>query len=190
MSAIPQGFASWGTPLYPQFGNGIYLGNNPGSSNPTRAGKPYGGADNITVNSGLTIQTDANVPGAYISTMSDQPENVMRLTTSFGDSFIQGKTIGFALPFSGTAGVTILPSTGTLSATGVIESQSFVSLNAPNGTGGQALMNQNYSVTINNTSTITSANLAFEPINGGLNGVSLRLNFYDANGVLRYVRDL
>ena len=119
MSAIPQGFASWGTPLYPQFGNGIYLGNNPGSSNPTRAGKPYGGADNITVNSGLTIQTDANVPGAYISTMTDQPQNVMRLTTSFGESFIQGNNIAFAVPFSGNAGVRILPSTNQINVNNI-----------------------------------------------------------------------
>ena len=112
MSAIPQGFASWGTAYYPQFGQGTYIGLNPGSSNVPK-GYSGGYGDNIATGSGLTIQTDGNA-GVAISTMSAQPQNVLRLTGAFGTGFIQGTNIAFSVPFSGNAGVRILPSTNQI----------------------------------------------------------------------------
>jgi hypothetical protein len=67
----------------------------------------------LGVGSGLTIQTDGNT-GAYMSTLSLQPQNVLRLTGAFGTGFIQGTDIGFAVPFSGNVGVRVLPSTGQI----------------------------------------------------------------------------
>lgn len=118
MSAIPQGFASWGTALYPEFGNGIYVGRNPGGSNLPPGNLPYGGADNVATNSGLTIQTDANTNG-FISTMGAQPQNVLRITGANGVGYIQGTDIGFAVPYSGNVGVRILPSTNTINVNNV-----------------------------------------------------------------------
>lgn len=104
MSAIPQGFASRLTPLYPEFGNGVYVGRNPGNSNLPPGSKGYGGSDGIAVNSGVIIQTDSSSAG-YISTMTSQPQNVLRMTGAFGNAYIQsggnGSALIFGTPFSG-----------------------------------------------------------------------------------------
>ena len=126
MSAIPQGYASWGTPLYPQFGNGIYVGNNPGSSNSVPRGNipglgeggGYGGADWTATNTGIILQTDW-YNGGYISSIAQQPNNVFRLTGDGGVGYIEGSNIAFSMPFSGTAGVRILPSTNAINVNNI-----------------------------------------------------------------------
>ena len=140
MSAIPQGFASWGTAMYPQFGQGTYIGLNPGSSNVPK-GYPGGYGDNIATGSGLTIQTDGNT-GAYMSTMSAQPQNVLRITGAFGTGFIQGTNIAFSVPYSGTAGVRILPSTNQIN----VNNLAFVSSMKILSAGGSGI---DYNVNLN-----------------------------------------
>lgn len=118
MSLIPTGNLTTFTPMYPEFGNGIYVGLNPGSSNLPPGSRGFGGGDSVATQSGLTIQTDGNT-GAFISTMSAQPQNVLRLTGAFGTSYIQGTNIAFAVPYSGNAGVRILPSTNQINVNNI-----------------------------------------------------------------------
>ena len=115
MPVIPTGTASRTQTFYPQLGQGTYLGKVPGSSNyfPYQ-GIGYSGGDRIASSSGLMIQTDGNVATSYISTLSAQPQNVLRITGASGAGYIQGENIRFSVPFSGAAGVAILPSTGTM----------------------------------------------------------------------------
>ena len=120
MSAIPQGFASRRTALYPEFGNGVYIGNNPGGGTtlPPGGNGGYGGCEAVAVNSGIIIQTDK--PTGFLSTISSQPQNVFRITTAFGNSFIQsggnGTALVFGVPFSGQSPNSMLfyASTGVL----------------------------------------------------------------------------
>ena len=134
MSLIPTGNLTPFTALYPQFGDGTYIGLVPGSSNVPLGYKGYGGAANIATGSGLTIQTDANT-GVYMSSIQDQPQNVLRITGAFGTGFIQGTDIAFATPFSGAAGVRILPSTNQINARVMNFASSIGVLNAQTGVG-------------------------------------------------------
>lgn len=63
-----------------------------------------------TIGAEVVIQNDQN----YISSLTQAPQNVLRLTGSFGTSYIQGSNIGFSMPYSGTVGVRILPSTNQI----------------------------------------------------------------------------
>ena len=165
----------------PQIGQGIYIGNYyPGSTSKVISSvntmMPSLGAE-------IVIQNDNNP----ISTLSAQPQNVLRLTGAFGANYIQGSNIVFSVPYSGANHVSIQPSTGTINTIGNVNANSFFSANTSNN---QPLMSQNYNFTLNTTSTIAFTNMAWEPINGGSNGVALRCNFYDASGNLRWVRDI
>jgi len=104
------------TAAFPQVGQGVYLGKMPGSSNNPPyinlsggIGAGYSGADYFT-SQGVTLQTDTG----YISSIVDQPQNVLRLATGGGVGFIQGTDIAFSVPYSGTAGIRILPSTNQI----------------------------------------------------------------------------
>lgn len=170
----------------PQIGQGQFIGSYmPGTNTPiqTIVGQNMQGVG--ALGNAITIQTDTG----FISSLSTQPKNVLRLTGAFGNSYIQGSNINFSVPYSGNPGVQILPSTGTLTAYGQVVGNTFYGLNGA-GTGGQAIIGQNYNATVNNTSTIRTMNMALVPINGGVNGIALRLNFYDANGNILYIRDL
>jgi hypothetical protein len=115
MSLVPTGYATPFSALYPQAGQGIYVGATPGSSN--SPGAPYGGAGDILSESGLMIQTDKNI-FAPISSLTAQPQNLFRLTTGFGNTYLQaGGPIIFTTPFSGgtSNSLTLQPSTGVLS---------------------------------------------------------------------------
>ena len=112
---VPQGFVSAQTAAHPQVGQGIFVGKMPGSSNAppyndAAVNAGYSGADRLTTNAGITIQTD----GGFISTMSAQPQNVLRITGASGAGYIQGENIRFSMPFSGAAGAAILPGSGTM----------------------------------------------------------------------------
>ena len=76
----------------------------------------------------LTIQADTG----FISSLTTQPQNVLRLTGAFGTSYIQGSNIAFAMPYSGNAGVRILPSTNQINVNNLV----YVSTIAPIGNGG------------------------------------------------------
>lgn len=129
MAAIPQGYASLGTPFYPLFGSGVYVGRNPGTSNFTPGQlQPYGGGGGVATNSGVTIQTD----GSFISSISAQPTNVLRITGDYGVGYIQGSNIAFSMPFSGNAGIRILPSTNQINVNNLV----YVSTINPIGNGG------------------------------------------------------
>jgi hypothetical protein len=129
MALVPGGFVTPYTALYPEFGNGVFIGRNPGSSNLPPGSTGYGGGDTAATQ-GVTIQTDAN-SGVFLSTMSAQPQNVLRLTGQNGVGFIQGTNIRFSLPFSAAAGVAILPGSGTMN----VGNLAFVStlMTSPNG---------------------------------------------------------
>lgn len=163
-----------------QLGNGIYIGSRyPGTNSAVVSSintmMPSLGAE-------LVIQNDTNA----ISSLSAQPQNVMRFTGAFGSSYIQGSNIVFSVPYSGASHVSIAPSTGTINTIGMVNADGFFSANTSNNL---PLIAQNYSFTLNTTSTIAYTNLAWEPINGGSNGATLRANFYDASGNLRWVKD-
>ena len=139
MPVIPTASASRTQAFYPQAGQGTYIGKVPGSSNYfPYAGKGYSAATAQVSDAGLTIQTDGNVAGSYISTLGAAPQNVMRLTGAFGTGFIQGSNIAFAMPYSGNASVRILPSTNQINVNNI----QYVSTIAPIGTGGVGLAGQ------------------------------------------------
>jgi len=119
--------------VYPQLGQGLYIGGfMPGTNTPisTITGTSFNG---LPTDGSLIIGT-----GGFVSTLTEQPQNVLRLTGAFGTSFIQGSNIAFAMPFSGTAGVRILPSTNQINVNNI----QFVSTIAPIGTGGVGLAGQ------------------------------------------------
>lgn len=134
---VPQGFVSHATAAFPQVGQGTYIGKMPGSSNsPDYISAGYSGGSVIGANSGVIIQTDTG----FISTLSAQPQNVMRITGAGGVGFIQGTNIGFSVPFSGGVGVRILPSTNQINVNNI----SFVSTLgaiASSGTGLEGTVN-------------------------------------------------
>lgn len=126
---VPQGFVSAGTPAGPQMGQGVYLGNIPGSSNtfPYRT-NGYSGGEADAVRFGVTIQTDTG----FISSFTNQPNNVFRMITAGGVGYIQGENIRFSAPYSGVAGAAILPKEGVMN----IANLNFVStVSAGPGTG-------------------------------------------------------
>jgi hypothetical protein len=137
MSLVPGGFATPYTGLYPEFGNGVFVGRNPGSSNVTPGSAGYGGAE-AAATQGVTIQTDAG----FISTIGAQPQNVLRLTGAAGAGYIQSPNIRFSLPYSGAAGAAILPGSSQMN----IANLAFVStmMTSPNGVtpGGRINMVQ------------------------------------------------
>lgn len=95
----------------PQIGQGMYIGIKYPGTNTSVASNvntmmPGLGAE-------IVIQTDANA----ISSLSAQPQNVMRFTGQGGVGYIQADNIRFSLPYSGAAGVAILPSTGAVNLT-------------------------------------------------------------------------
>jgi len=166
----------------PQLGQGQYIGvYYPGSD--TRVISSIG-TMMPGLGSELVIQNDTN----FISSLASQPQNVLRFTGANGNSYIQTtQNLYFSKPYSGNASIYMDVSGGSVNTENIF-AQNLVSKNAPNGTGGQAIISQFYSFTLNGTSTITSVNLAVEPIGGGADA-TLRMNFYDGNGVLRYVKD-
>lgn len=115
--------------MFPQLGQGAYLGiNYPGSaasvaSNVGQFAPALGGE--------LVIQNDNNA----ISSFAQQPQNVLRLTGAGGASYIQGTNIRFSLPYSGVAGVAILPSTSQINVQNLV----YVSTISPLGVGGTGL---------------------------------------------------
>lgn len=129
MSAIPQGNASWGTPLYTPPSKGVYIGNViPGGVSTINQTGVLGAT---AVDGSLTINT-LPAPGTYLSSLSSQPQSVLRLTGANGTSFIQGSNIAFAMPYSGNAGVRILPSTNQVNVNNIV----YVSTIYPIGVGG------------------------------------------------------
>ena len=130
MSAIPQGFASLGTALYPQFGNGVYVGKNPGSSNTIPVGG-YGGANSVATNA-ITLQTDTGFVSSIAGVPVNNPTNVLRMYGGGGVGFIQASNIAFTMPYSGNVGVRILPSTNQIN----VQQLAFVSTINAIGTGG------------------------------------------------------
>lgn len=112
--------------VFPQIGQGLYIGiNYPGSS---RSVASNVGQMQPALGSELVMQNDTNA----ISSLVQQPQNVFRLTGQGGVSFIQGSNIGFSLPYSGSVGVRILPSTNQINVNNI----SFVSTINAVGTGG------------------------------------------------------
>lgn len=143
---VPQGFVSAQSSAYPQIGQGIYVGKVPGSSNAPPyidATSGYSGAGAVATQAGLTIQTDSG----FISTLGAQPQNVLRITGASGVGYIQGTNIGFAVPYSGAAGVRILPSTNQINVNNI----SFVSTLGALNTGGSGLVG-----TVNMTQLVSS----------------------------------
>jgi len=137
MALVPGGFATPYTALYPEFGNGVFVGRNPGSSNVAPGSTGYGGAE-TNATQGVTIQTDTG----FISTIGAQPQNVLRLTGASGVGFIQGTNIGFSVPYSANAGVRILPSTAQIN----VNNLAFVSSLKVLGAGGTGI---DYNVNLN-----------------------------------------
>ena len=136
MASVPLGFVSEFTSASVPQGKGLYCGPPPGSALSTlvvpATGTPYGG---VADGAGLTIWS-----GGTVSTLTAQPQNVLRLTGAFGTQYIQGSNIAFSLPFSGNAGVRILPSTNQINVNNIV----FVStINAlgPSGTGSSGAIN-------------------------------------------------
>lgn len=139
MSLVPTGGLNANNSFYPLFGNGVYVGNNPGTNTPAPGfTRGYGGGDPLAVNSGITIQTDTG----FISTIGATPQNVLRLTGAGGVGYIQSPNIRFSLPYSGAAGAAILPGSSQMN----IANLAFVSTisASPNGVtpGGQINMVQ------------------------------------------------
>ena len=130
MACVPQGFITENTSGFVPQGKGLYCGPPPGSALSTlvvpATGTPYGG---LADGAGLTIWS-----GGTVSTLSAQPQNVLRLTGAFGTQFIQGSNIAFSLPYSGNAGVRILPSTNQINVNNIVFVSTINSL-GPGGTG-------------------------------------------------------
>lgn len=126
MSAIPQGNASWGTALYVPPTKGIYVGPVPGNvgASTIATGTPLGPVADLA---GVTIAV-----GGAVSTLSSQPQNVLRITGAGGVGFIQGSNIAFSMPYSGAAGIRILPSTNAIN----VNNLNFVSTINAIGVGG------------------------------------------------------
>ena len=172
----------------PQLGQGQYIG------------VYYPGSSNAVINSvgqmmpGLGSELVIQNTNGYISSLNTQPQNVLRFTGANGNSYIQAtRNLYFTQPYSGSQKLAVDLSNGNVFANGGLGvGQTFTSYNqnaqGQNGLGGQGLINQFYSFTLNGTSTITSVNLAVEPIGGGASA-TLRMNFYDGNGVLRWAKD-
>jgi hypothetical protein len=141
MSAIPQGFASWGTACYPQFGQGVYVGRNPGSSN-IPGGQPGGyGGGGSTATFGVTIQTDSSTNG-FISSMTNTPQNVFRIVGAFGNSYIQGENILFGLPYQGGGPLGVQPGSNQMSIPVLSQLSSLKIVNTSN-TGIEYSVNAN-----------------------------------------------
>lgn len=136
---VPQGYLTHGSAASPQIGQGVYIGNLPGSSNAApyvAANAAYSGAGTFATQAGFTVQTDTG----FISTLGAQPQNVLRITGAGGVGYIQGTDIAFAVPYSGTIGVRVLPSTQAIN----VKNLNFVSSIAvldPSGTGISGTVN-------------------------------------------------
>lgn len=112
MSLAAPGMASPRTALFTPANKGIYVGNLPGniSSMMSPVGTVMG---NIVDESGLTI----GIPGSTITTLADQPQNILRITAANGAGYIQCPNLRFSLPFSGAAGLAMLPGQSALNVT-------------------------------------------------------------------------
>ena len=117
--------------LFPQLGQGIYCGvYYPGSTKKVEDTVP---SLTPTLRAEVVIQNDTN----YISSLTQAPQNVLRMTGQNGVSYIQGSNIGFALPYNGNVGVRVLPSTGTINVAniGFVSSLSLTTAGSAGGTG-------------------------------------------------------
>lgn len=139
MALVPTGFATPYTAVYPELGQGIYVGLLPGSSNAPPGGNGYGNPS--ATGAGVTIQTNGNT-GAFMSTIGAQPQNVLRITGAFGTGYIQGTDIVFSVPFSGSPGIRILPSTNQINVTNL----AFLSSVKVLGAGGTGI---DYNLNVN-----------------------------------------
>jgi len=115
--------------LSPQFGQGIYCGiYYPGSTTPVPS---FVGSPQPAVGAEVIIQNDQN----FISSLVQQPQNVLRLTGQGGVSYIQGSNIAFGLPYSANVNIRILPSTNQIN----VQNLAFVSTISPLAAGGVGL---------------------------------------------------
>ena len=162
--------------ISPQLGQGIYAGiYYPGSTQ-----KVVSTIGSFLPNLGaeVVIQNDTN----YISSLTQAPKNVLRLTGANGNSYIQSKqNLYFSKPYSGVGMVTIDCSNGKVD-TNYLQANQILNINGPNGQGGQTMMVQNNTFTLNGTSSITTVSL-FVDTSG-----TLKANFNDANGNIKWTK--
>lgn len=133
-TAITSGYSLSNTSptlVSPQIGQGMYMGIYYPGSTKTVNSVVGSNVNNQALGGELVIQNDTN----YISSLSAQPQNVLRLAGQGGVGFIQGSNIGFSLPYSGSVGVRILPSTNQIN----VNNLAYVSTINPIGAGGVGL---------------------------------------------------